>query len=58
MTQLNDLEPYLVKYWTNLFADKPMDDFWKHEWIKHGTCAAQLPVLNSEHKYFQKGSYF
>lgn len=24
----------------------------KHEWEKHGTCAAQLPILNSQRKYF------
>nr|XP_023488673.1 ribonuclease T2 [Equus caballus] len=26
----------------------------KHEWEKHGTCAAQLDVLNSQKKYFGK----
>jgi hypothetical protein len=24
----------------------------KHEWEKHGTCAAQVDALNSEKKYF------
>lgn len=28
--------------------------FRKHEWEKHGTCAAQLDVLDSEKKYFGK----
>ena len=28
--------------------------FWSHEWVKHGTCAAQLPELDSEHAYFSK----
>uniref|UniRef100_A0A8C5S849 Uncharacterized protein n=1 Tax=Laticauda laticaudata TaxID=8630 RepID=A0A8C5S849_LATLA len=26
----------------------------KHEWEKHGTCAAELEALNSQKKYFQK----
>lgn len=26
----------------------------KHEWEKHGTCAAILEVLNSQKKYFGK----
>lgn len=26
----------------------------KHEWDKHGTCAAQVDALNSEKKYFGK----
>lgn len=28
---------------------------WQHEWLKHGTCAAVLPTLSSEQKYFGKG---
>lgn len=27
----------------------------KHEWEKHGTCAAQLDALDSQRKYFGKG---
>uniref|UniRef100_F6XNT7 Ribonuclease T2 n=1 Tax=Equus caballus TaxID=9796 RepID=F6XNT7_HORSE len=34
-------------YWT-------IHGLWKHEWEKHGTCAAQLDVLNSQKKYFGK----
>jgi len=26
----------------------------KHEWEKHGTCAATLEALNSQKKYFGK----
>lgn len=26
----------------------------KHEWEKHGTCAASLPILDSQKKYFSQ----
>lgn len=27
--------------------------FWKHEWLKHGTCSETLcPLLNDEHAFF------
>lgn len=32
-----------------------MEALWKHEWLKHGTCAAQLDELNNENKYFGQG---
>ncbi|KAI1240739.1 hypothetical protein IHE44_0009180 [Lamprotornis superbus] len=35
------------KYWT-------IHGLWKHEWDKHGTCAATVEVLNSQRKYFGK----
>lgn len=28
---------------------------WKHEWLKHGTCASVLPELKDENKYFGQG---
>ncbi|XP_065173907.1 ribonuclease T2 [Atheta coriaria] len=54
----NALEPILPDlelYWMNIEANTPLYSLWKHEWVKHGTCAAQLPVFNSEVKYFRKG---
>ena len=27
----------------------------KHEWYKHGTCAIELPALDTEFKYFSMG---
>ncbi|XP_029420379.1 ribonuclease T2 isoform X4 [Nannospalax galili] len=36
-----------LDYWT-------IHGLWKHEWEKHGTCAAQVDALNSEKKYFGK----
>lgn len=49
------IEGLLVKYWGNIFAAATTTSLWKHEWQKHGTCAAQLSALNSERKYFGKG---
>lgn len=33
----------------------PEESLWKHEWLKHGTCAALLQELNTENKYFGQG---
>ncbi|CAH1791135.1 unnamed protein product [Owenia fusiformis] len=53
--KLKPLEPMLKQYWPNLFTDTPMTDFWKHEWTKHGTCAASFPPLHTEYAYFNMG---
>lgn len=53
--QIFDIEPYLIKYWGNIYAEQSRTSLWQHEWAKHGTCAAQLPQLDSERKYFEKG---
>ncbi|KAL6040881.1 hypothetical protein STEG23_037857 [Scotinomys teguina] len=42
-------------YWPDVIhPSSNRSRFWKHEWDKHGTCAAQLDALNSEKKYFGK----
>ncbi|KAB0405939.1 hypothetical protein E2I00_012946 [Balaenoptera physalus] len=43
-------------YWPDLLHPSPNRSLhlWKHEWEKHGTCAAQLEALNSQKKYFGK----
>ena len=38
-----------------MHANSPKDGFWKHEWEKHGTCAMQLPQMDSELKFFEEG---
>lgn len=51
---LCDLCLLLTKF--NLaFVGTPHDSLWKHEWLKHGTCASVLPKLASENKYFGQG---
>lgn len=53
--EIKDIQPDLEMYWPNLVMGESVSSFWKHEWVKHGTCAASLPSLNSEHNYFAVG---
>ena len=48
--------PNLRLHWTNVRANTDEDNFWKHEWNKHGTCAMVLEPMNNEFKYFSKGN--
>jgi len=45
----------LKLHWTNVRANTELENFWEHEWTKHGTCAMQLKVFNTELKYFSQG---
>ncbi|KAJ8359911.1 hypothetical protein SKAU_G00164360 [Synaphobranchus kaupii] len=53
---IEDLMPQIRKWWPDLIhpVPSPATAFWKHEWVKHGTCAAQSQPMNTEHKYFSK----
>lgn len=53
-TQLEPIEKQLEQYWTNIHNGS-IYTLWKHEWKKHGTCAATLPALDTENKYFGQG---
>lgn len=56
VTELNAIEPQLEQFWINVEKNKPYDSLWRHEWLKHGTCAAAvLDQLNTENKYFGQG---
>ncbi|XP_003792469.1 ribonuclease T2 [Otolemur garnettii] len=55
LEEIKDLLPEMKTYWPDLIHPSPnRSRFWKHEWEKHGTCAAQVDVLNSQKKYFGK----
>lgn len=56
VTELAPIEQQLEQFWTNVEKNKPYDSLWRHEWLKHGTCAAAvLEQMNSENKYFGQG---
>ena len=52
------LEPIMDEmnlYWPDVEMRDVPDSLWKHEWEKHGTCAAQLSETSTELAYFSKG---
>ncbi|XP_059032530.1 ribonuclease T2 [Mustela lutreola] len=50
--EIKDFLPEMKMYWPDVIHPLNHSHFWKHEWEKHGTCAAQLDALNSQKKYF------
>nr|pir polyU-preferential ribonuclease (EC 3.1.-.-) CL1 - chicken (fragments) [Gallus gallus] len=55
VTEIKDLMSDMRRYWPDVIhSSLNRTQFWKHEWEKHGTCAATLPILNSQKKYFSK----
>uniref|UniRef100_A0A3Q2DBH5 Ribonuclease T2 n=1 Tax=Cyprinodon variegatus TaxID=28743 RepID=A0A3Q2DBH5_CYPVA len=52
-SEIEDLLPDMRKSWPDLLNPSSVQ-FWKYEWSKHGTCAAEAASLNSQHKYFSK----
>ncbi|NWV38916.1 RNT2 Ribonuclease, partial [Grantiella picta] len=55
VTEIKDLLSDMRHYWPDvLHSSLNRTHFWKHEWEKHGTCAATLEILNSQKKYFGK----
>ncbi|XP_058815834.1 ribonuclease Oy [Topomyia yanbarensis] len=56
VTELGKIEQQLEQFWINVEKNRPYDSLWRHEWLKHGTCAAAvLSQLNTENKYFGQG---
>ncbi|XP_064548188.1 ribonuclease Oy [Drosophila montana] len=53
--QLQAIIDRLNTYWMDLEGDSSQEYLWKHEWLKHGTCAAVLAALDNELKYFGQG---
>ncbi|XP_045400682.1 ribonuclease T2 [Lemur catta] len=55
LEEIKDLLPEMKTYWPDIIHPSPnRSQFWKHEWDKHGTCAAQVEALDSQRKYFGK----
>ncbi|KAH8402844.1 hypothetical protein KR222_002659, partial [Zaprionus bogoriensis] len=53
--QLQAIVDRLNTYWPDLEGASSQEWLWKHEWLKHGTCAAAIAQLNDELKYFNQG---
>lgn len=51
---LKIIEDDLEQWWPNMFINTEKFNFWKHEWLKHGSCSYKLASLNSELKYFNQ----
>lgn len=49
------IEKELENVWAPIEKHKNKYAFWKHEWEKHGTCAAKLEEFSTEFDYFRKG---
>lgn len=49
--KIDDLKDQLDEVWPSYMDDKDSDNFWAHEWNKHGTCA--LAEFHSEHRFFK-----
>jgi len=52
---IEPIEDELNEFWYEINAEKEGTNFWSHEWVKHGSCAIQLPAMDTEMKYFQMG---
>ncbi|XP_020664200.3 ribonuclease T2 [Pogona vitticeps] len=53
ISEIKDILGDMEHYWPDVLHPN-RTKFWKHEWEKHGTCAAVLESLNSQKKYFSK----
>uniref|UniRef100_A0A8D0ECG8 Ribonuclease T2 n=1 Tax=Salvator merianae TaxID=96440 RepID=A0A8D0ECG8_SALMN len=54
ISELKDIMGDMKQYWPDVLHPNGTH-FWRHEWEKHGTCAATLEALNTQKKYFGKG---
>jgi ribonuclease T2 len=51
-SELKGIMEQLEKYWPSFITDTPPLTLWKYEYDMHGTCAASLPALDTQLKYF------
>ncbi|KAF5306121.1 hypothetical protein FQR65_LT07397 [Abscondita terminalis] len=54
-SSITSIESDLKEFWINVENNTGVTSFWEHEWMKHGTCAAILPQLNTQLKFFSQG---
>ncbi|KAL0972827.1 hypothetical protein UPYG_G00195250 [Umbra pygmaea] len=52
-SDLKELDPELSQFWPSLLKAQSSFNFWKDEWIKHGSCAGCVEGMNSPLRYFQ-----
>ncbi|XP_053567077.1 ribonuclease T2 [Bombina bombina] len=52
-SQIQEIMTEMNKCWPDVLHPN-RTQLWKHEWQKHGTCAASLECLNTQLKYFSK----
>lgn len=50
-SSIYDLMTRMKSQWAPIEESGNGIHFWRHEWEKHGTCAAQLPELGTPYKY-------
>eukprot|EP00696_Hemimastix_kukwesjijk_P018022 gnl/Hemi2/6806_TR2318_c0_g1_i1.p1 gnl/Hemi2/6806_TR2318_c0_g1~~gnl/Hemi2/6806_TR2318_c0_g1_i1.p1 ORF type:complete len:294 (-),score=110.95 gnl/Hemi2/6806_TR2318_c0_g1_i1:281-1162(-) len=48
--QVSDLLPEMGVHWPSIMGAMDGDDFWSHEWQRHGTCATS--VFPTQHDFF------
>ncbi|KAJ8721263.1 hypothetical protein PYW07_002038 [Mythimna separata] len=53
--EIKSIEDDLLQAWTPTYDEPDPYAFWRHEWLKHGSCATDLESFNSQFKYFSKG---
>uniref|UniRef100_A0A224XUX9 Putative ribonuclease n=1 Tax=Panstrongylus lignarius TaxID=156445 RepID=A0A224XUX9_9HEMI len=51
LNTVHDLMTRMKSQWAPIEESGNGIHFWRHEWDKHGTCAAQLPELGTPYKY-------
>ena len=52
MENISSITDQLKVYWTNF---KNPEEFWKHEYYKHLSCAEEDHYINTEYKCFKMG---
>ncbi|KAI1302366.1 Ribonuclease 2 [Halotydeus destructor] len=52
--KVSEVEDGLKEKWGTLFTENSDEGFWRHEWKKHGTCAAVSSKLKGQRNYFSE----